>query len=270
MTNPSNLDAQCDVREKGDRRASTERRTGGDRRRNAETRRPIIHVTPTVLRVLVLVERTGEQEDLAVVRNIPWRIAADSLHSEQGAAELAASLATLATEERLSGSRAEVLLSNELCVTRAMTGAVEDVQRESVELRERSQLYLSLGPGKKVIAADSTPLDARHSHALLTVATEQTLQVIYRAVESAGMELAGIRSAQVSLARAVEFACQASESAALVVGVDNGSVELGVMGGGRLFLDYRPGGGTRVDQLGDLLRQHHTRLPTLLPTAPWA
>ncbi len=32
------------------------------------------------------------------------------------------------------------------------------------------------------------------------------------------------------------------------------------MSGGRLFLDYRPGGDTHVEQLGELLRQHHTRL----------
>ncbi len=243
-----------------DRRGEADRRIGGDRRRSAELRTPLIHITPDALYVLVIVESSGDRPTIGICRSIPWRVDADSLHDKQGENELAAALAKLANEERLSGARVEVLLSSDLCVTRAVTGVSDNVAREASALRERSQLYLSLGPGKKVIATSSTPLDARHSHALLTVATEQTLDAIHRAVQSSGLELGAIRSAQVCLARTVQADTDSGQAAALVVGVENRRVEIGVMSGGRLFLDYRPGGDTRGHQLADLLSQHHTRL----------
>lgn len=258
MKNPTNDPVDSPNNDR--RRRPSDRRTGGDRRRNVDTKRPIIHVARSMLRMLVVVERSGDQQNLAICRTLRWRQEAESLQSPQGAAELTAALNTLVHEERLAGTTAEVLLSSDLCVTRAITGVVDEVQRETASLRERSQLYLSLGAGKKVIASSSTPLDARHAHAMLTVATEQTLQIVSKAVETVGMELGAIRSAQVSLARAVHHVQGSEAGAQLVVGVDQGNIELGIMSGGRLFLDYRPGGDTHVDHLADLLGQHHTRL----------
>lgn len=244
----------------GDRRGQSERRTSGDRRRNNEQRTAIVHVTPNMLRMLVVVTRSGGQTPLAVCRSVRWRESAESLHCPEGARELSAAMQQLVSAERLAGARVEVLLSSELCVTRAVTGVAEDVHREAAALRERSQLYLSLGPGKKVIASSSTPLDARHAHTLLTVATEQTLRTVSQAIESAGMDLVAIRAAQVALANMVEHWQQGEKQAVLAIGVDGNKVELGVMAAGRLFLDYRPGGDADVDKLSDLLAQHHTRL----------
>lgn len=243
----------------GDRRHN-DRRTGGDRRRNSDTRTAIIHITRSQLRVLVVVHRAGGQQPLAICRNVPWRIDADSLYSSQGAAELAAAVAKVAGEERLAGSQAEVLLGSELCVTRAVSGAVDEVQREINVLRERSQLYLSLGPGRKVSATSTTPLDARHSHAMLTVATEQSLRAVSEALESAGIELLAIRSAQVAVAHTVQRAEGDNSTAALSIGVDGGTIEFGIMKAGRLFLDYLPGGDASVENVTQLVAQHHTRL----------
>lgn len=242
------------------RRSQSERRAGNDRRRNADRRTPLIHITPTMLRVLIVVDRAEGERGLAICRSIPWQVDSSTLHSPQGAAELSAAMSKLASEERLAGTNAEVLLSSQLCVTRAVTGVLDDVQRESASLRERSQLYLSLGPGSKVISTSSTPLDARHAHALLTVATEQTLQVVLQAVDAAGIELAGIRSAQVALARVAHHMDDQQPGAHLIVDIDDQHVELGVVSAGRLFLDYRPGGEATIEDLSGLLTQHHTRL----------
>ncbi|CAK9037525.1 Secretin OutD (General secretion pathway protein D) (Pectic enzymes secretion protein OutD) (Type II secretion system protein D) (T2SS protein D) [Durusdinium trenchii] len=232
----------------------------GDVTRTLEARTVVVHVTPSELRALVLVHRTGEQQPLAICRRVPWRIDAESLYTLQGEAELGAAIVKLAAEERLAGSQAEVLLGSELCVTRAVSGGVDHVQREIATLRERSQLYLSLGPGRKVSATSTTPLDARHSHAMLTVATEQTLRALSQAFEAAGIEIVAIRSAQVALAHTVHHMEGDETSAALTIGVESGSVELGIMKAGRLFLDYRPGGDVSVEQVTHLLAQHHTRL----------
>lgn len=248
-----------DNRASGDRRQN-DRRNGGDRRRNSETRTAILHITQSELRLLVLVHRTGDQEPLAVCRSAPWRIDAETLYSPQGEAELSAAVAKLASQERLAGAQAQVLLGTELCVTRAVAGTIDEVQREIATLRDRSQLYLSLGPGKKVTATSTTPLDARHSHALLTVATQQTLHVLTKAIESAGIELVAIRSARVALAHTVHQAQGEGAPAALAIGVDGKTIELGIMKAGRLFLDYRPGGEAGVQQAPVLVAQHHTRL----------
>ncbi len=194
-------DQPLNQRGSSDRRDRSDRRAGSDRRRNAEVRTPIIHLTANALRVLVLTEGPGDQGKLAVGQSMPWRFEAESLHTAQGAQELTAALTKLVGRDKLNGAQAEVLLSSDFCVTRAVTGVADEVQRETAALRERSQLYLSLGPGKKVIASSSIPLDARHAHALLTVTTEQTLHVLRQAIESAGMEVAAIRSAQVCLSR---------------------------------------------------------------------
>lgn len=249
-----------DRRADDERRAPSERRATSERRRNANTRSVVVHIGHSMLRAVVIVERGSEQNELAITRSVRWRDQADSLHSDLGAIELSVAIAKIASEERLAGSQARVVLCGDFCVTRAVAGASEDVQRESALLRERSQLYLSLGSGKKLIASSSTPLDARHSHALLTVATEQTLHTVSHAIEAAGMELKFIGSSQVALARMVEEVGQDTGEATLLVQVDEGKVELGIVSGGRLFLDYRPGGNLEMGQLAQLLRQHHTRL----------
>ncbi|QDU57127.1 hypothetical protein Pan181_33410 [Aeoliella mucimassa] len=213
-----------------------------------------------MLHAVIVVERPGEQQDLAVCRSLQWRASNEPLHAPETKHELTAALTKLSTEERLAGSGAVLLLSSEMCVTRAVTGTTEHVNRETGQLRERSQLYLMLGPGRKVIASSSTPLDARHSYALLSVATEQTLQVLKQTVEASGMEVDSIQSSQVALARTVHLARRSKSKADLVISVNDSRVELGVMGGGRMFLDYRPGGGVDIQQLGKLLVQHHTRL----------
>ncbi|MGI9456512.1 MAG: PilN domain-containing protein [Aeoliella sp.] len=243
-----------------DRRAAPERRLGSDRRRHSDARIPIIQIGHSMLRLAIVADQAGDEEDLVITRSLRWRNEAQSLHTEKGITELKEALATLSAEERLSGTRARVLLNSDLCVTRAITGASEEVQRETGQLRERSQLYLSLGPGKKVIASSSTLLDARHSHALLTVATQNTLIVVSSAVEAAGMQIEVIESAQVALARLIGRSSADDQEASIVVQVDEGGIELGVMSGGRLFLDYRPGGHTHIDQLADLVKQHHARL----------
>ena len=242
------------------RRSAPERRFGSERRRNAEVRTPVIQIGHSMLRLAIVIDRTDDERPLILTRSIRWRNNAKNLFDDQGATELREALRTLATEERLSGTRVRVLLNSDLCVTRAVTGVTDEVQREVALLRERSQFYLSLGSGRKVVASSSTPLDARHSHALLTVATEQTLQVVLQAILSAGMEVDVIESAQVAIARVVGLLENDENEAAIVVQVGQGGIELGVMRHGRLFLDYRPGGHTHVDHLADLLSQHLTRL----------
>src|SRR5882757_11530618 len=127
-----------------DRRNSTERRNVSERRKSSEGRYAIIEVCRSMLH-LALVARTPNNDnsgDRVVTRSIRWRKEANSLHSEQGIAELTDAFRTLVSEERLAGARVRIALGGEYCVTRVITGPTDDVRREFAELEERSLRYL--------------------------------------------------------------------------------------------------------------------------------
>ena len=107
-----------------------------------------------------------------------WRREADSLRTEQGQSELTEALRRVSADLRLAGTSTWVALTGDYCVTRVISGTNEYVRREIAELEQRSCLYLSLGHGAKALAANFQPIDARHSHALLSVVNQNTIDVV--------------------------------------------------------------------------------------------
>ena len=79
----------------------------------------------------------------------------------------------------------------------------EVVRRELAQLEERSALYLSLGTGPKALAASVRQIDARHQHALLTVANKKTLETIVAAADRLGIEIDTIEPSLVAMSRCV-------------------------------------------------------------------
>lgn len=248
-----------DRRTETDRRDPTDRRAGHDRRRNADLRTPILQIGPSLLRLAIYVERTNGASPLLITRTVPWRDQADSLHSPLGFAELQKALTLLVVEERLAGTSAIVLLGSDYCVTRVVAGNSDQVEREIQQIRERSQHYLALGSGPKVVASSSSQLDARHTHALLTITTQQTLKGIVEAVDEAGLQLQRVESSQVALAHLLSVAHSTPEPL-ISIHLESERVALGIACQGRLFLDYRPGGRLTSSQLTDVLSEHHSRL----------
>ncbi len=234
----------------------------GDRRRQGEGRYVIFEVCRSMLHLALVVRNTGAEgsADRIVTRSIRWRNDATSLNTDQGIHELTDAVRTLVAEERLSGAKVRIALGGEFCVTRVITGPTEDVRREFAELEERSLRYLTLGPGPKALAGNTQQLDARHQHALLAVANQQTLDHLMQISDAVGLQIESIEPSLIALSRAQAQLRESCKEAALLIQIDEGAAELGICHGGRLLLDYRPGGHVDAENVADLVAQHLSRL----------
>jgi hypothetical protein len=248
------------LRTPAERRASADRRQSVERRRSSDGRDAVIEVCRSTLHLALVAHGSGAEPDRVVTRSYPWRKKSKSLFSDVGAQELTQAIRTLVTEERLVGARVRIALSGEFCVTRVVTGSTDEVRRESAEVEERSHRYLTLGPGRKVVAHSVQQLDARHVHALLTVANQRTLDALLAIADSVGIEIATIEPSLVALSRAQAWLRDGCQDACLVIQLDDSGAELGICHGGRLLLDYRPTGRTNAANVANVLALHLTRL----------
>lgn len=247
-----------------ERREPQERRQTKERRRPSENRCAAFELCRSTLQLALVVAGDGAKNDRVITRSIRWRHEAPSLHTEVGARELAAAFKALVAEERLSGATTRIALNGEFCVTRVVTGSSEKVRRELDELIGRSNQYLLLGAGEKVTAESIQPLDARHEHALLSVANQNTLQLLVNISDSTGLKTAVIEPSLVALSRAQAQLAGGVEEACLIIQLDEGEAELGVCHRGRLLLDYRPGGHTDADNIADIVAEHLQRVERFL------
>jgi hypothetical protein len=158
------------------------------------------------------------------------------------------------------GAEIRIVLSGEFCIMRVVRGAVEEVRAELGRLEQRSRLYLSLGPGEKVLVSDSRALDARHAHAVAATCNRATLETIQSAAAAAGIEIAAIEPGLSALSRAVSRLPDVPDAPYLLVNLAQSATEIGVCHEGKLLLDYRPGGATHTAELGALLESHLNRL----------
>ena len=263
-------------RRQGNRRGAPDRRQASDRRRGSDARNAVFEVCRTHLHMALVVRTGGGEPDKVVTRSIPWRVESTSLYSEVGVAELTTAFRTLVTEEKLVGATVRIALGGEFCVTRVISGSTDEVRREFAELEDRSHRYLTLGPGRKILASCVQQLDARHDHALLTIANQRTLEALLDIADTVGIQLATIEPSLVALSRAQARLREGSQDVSLVIQLDAGtrdgpndpgagsSAELGICYRGRLLLDYRPGGHTDSTNVASIVAQHLTRLQRYL------
>ena len=263
-------------RRQGDRRDAPDRRQAADRRRGSDSRSAVFEVCRTHLHMALVIRTGGDEPNKLVTRSIRWRQQSTSVHSEAGVEELTQAFRTLVAEEKLAGATVRVALSGEFCVTRVVSGSSDEVRREFAELEERSHRYLTLGPGRKIVATCVGQLDARHDHALMTVANQRTLEALLEIADRVGIQLATIEPSLVALSRAQARLRNGCQDANLVIQLDAGtrsgpndpgagsSAELGICHRGRLLLDYRPGGHTDSTNVASIVAQHLTRLQRYL------
>jgi hypothetical protein len=245
-----------------DRRAASERRQASDRRRTSDLRHAVFELCRSKLNLALVVR--GEEGDKVVTRSVRWRNAATSLHTERGVEELTEAFKTLVADERLAGARVRIALGGEYCVTRVVTGPTDEVRREFAALEERSHRYLTLGPGRKALSRSFQPLDARHQHAMLTVTSQRTLDLLLRVAKAAGVQIESIEPSLVALSRAQANLRDGCSDACMLIQVDEAAAELGICHRGRLLLDYRPGGNTGTENIAAVVGQHLVRLQRYL------
>jgi Tfp pilus assembly protein PilN len=251
-------------RRSDERREFEDRRQVAERRRLSENRYAAFEVCRSTLHLALVARGEGDHADRVVTRSIRWRKEAPSLHTEAGARELTEAFQLLVAEEHLAGANTRIALNGEFCVTRVVTGPTEQVRRELGELEERSNQYLLLGPGEKVTAECSQQLDARHEHALLSVASQNVLHLLVGISASVGIKTKTIEQSLVALSRAQARLAGGVQEACLIIQLDEGEAELGVCHQGRLLLDYRPGGHADADNIAEIVAEHLGRVQRYL------
>ncbi len=230
-------------------------------RRNKNTlRTAVVELSGPRLNLVVIDESPSGQPSLVRTRTATWREPGQSMHSEAGTASLSSALKRLVAAEHLEGQKLHVALNGDYCVTRAVTGTKDHVRQELAKLQERSNLYLALGPGFKVVAVNVRALDARHDHGLVSVANRRTLDALATAARRAGVTIERVEASLVSLSRLVGHLGLDRESPLLLLNLGDDGAELGISHGGRLVLDYRPGGRSASADVASIVVRHLSRL----------
>ncbi len=191
---------------------------------------------------------------------VPWRSESRSLHSDQGVRELNAGMKALVAQEKLAGSKVALTLTGDYCVTRTVTGDTEHVRRELAMIEERSEMYLSLGTGPKSVATSIHNLDARHQHAVLTIANSNTLDTVLKAASDAGLDVGLVEPSLVALCRLLACTRRDTDEPVLIIGISENGVEVGISHRGQLLLHYRPAGHSAPDEVADAVIRHLPRL----------
>jgi hypothetical protein len=246
-------------RRANNRRASEDRRRR-DRRRAGDDRKLVVEIVGAELHVVAYTQRDAGQPDQLIADSIVWKDQAAALHAPEARDDLAKALRTLVKKHALHGVPMRVVLSGENCVTRVIRGTVETVRSELAQLEQRSRLYLSLGPGPKVVVSWAREMDARHRHVLAVVCNKATLNAINYAAEAAGLPIAGIETVLSAVNRALAKTDLPPLDPCLIVHMAEGSAEIGIAGHGMLLLDYRPGGQITPETISQLVKEHLNRL----------
>ena len=216
-----------------------------------------IQVGASDLRLTILTSTAGQ--DRIQVDCLKWRHDTP-LYSEESAGNLGTAMRELATKWDLGQTPLTICLSSELCVARVIAGQTEEVATEMHELESRCKLYLSLGPGQKVMSRAIRKVDIRRDHGLAAVVNERLLILLATALRQVSIQVNSIEPSAVGLCRLVGHIGIDKEKPVLILSTGESSNEIFISHQGHLFLDYRPAG--RVDQaeLVELLEHHLARL----------
>lgn len=210
---------------------------------------------------LLILERSADGSDARVRhRHLQWQRHSETLASEAGCQELAATLTTLAVEEKLQGVPIVVSLSNDYCVTRVVSGENDQVRQEVKELTERSSGYISLGVGQKLTATSETAIDARQKRVWVTVANQNVLDALDRVFSTAKLNIERIEHSLAALCRVVNHTGDDQDAPVILVDLVDSSVDVGISYQGQLLLDYRPSGAQARESIGVIVSRHTKRL----------
>jgi len=230
--------------------------------KTAQKNSPVVAIEIGHTQLVMTRVRRGDTDREASVgtRALGWRESATTIHSDTGIEEVSTALKTLAAEEKLAGSIVRLTLDADACVTRVVTGSTDHVRRELTALEERSSLYLSLGPGEKSLATHLRSIDARHQHALLSVANRRTIDALLNAAGDAGLIVDAIEPSIVALCRLLGHLGQDADQPVLIVNLGKHGVEMGISHRGSLLLHYPPGGRFVLAEVAGIVGRHLTRL----------
>ncbi|MGE0760529.1 MAG: PilN domain-containing protein [Pirellulaceae bacterium] len=218
-----------------------------------------VEISRDTVKMVIVDRQEGGVRDVRGYRT-RWLHDAVSLDADQGVVELTRALKSLVEQNKLAGGTVNVALSSDFCVTRVVAGEADKMVSEMSHLRERSAHYLSLGAGPKAVSECVQPIDMKNSQGWLTVTNRETLDLIIRALEEAGLHAALVEHSMVAVSRAVGRMGGDASSPVIVIELGESGVDLGISYHGKLLFDYRPGGIRSQDHIAEIVEKHLERI----------
>lgn len=153
-----------------------------------------------------------------------------------------------------------LVISDALAVTRIATGTSAAVSAEQQDINQRSQLYLGLGSGEKLIGELRIEDSPDHVYAATVVSPLQRLQLIFEAIDQSKLKLASIEPVVLATTRQIGLLGLDGERPLLLVFMDRDRCEVAISHRGRLMLSYRIGEGRDMRTAAALVANHLVRL----------
>jgi hypothetical protein len=194
------------------------------------------------------------------VYTVDWNSEKLNLESLEAVQKLTGSLSTLAKQHNLTKFTIRLCLADSLAVTRVVTGDLDSVEIELEQLKVRSQLYISLGLGKKLTGNYQTKLDHQTEYALTTIVNQRMLQAIYGAFLSAKLSIESIEPMAISLTNAFGLLGLDSDRPVLYGSIHENHCDLGISRSGRLMLAYPISGFKEPGEVANQIKSNLVRL----------
>lgn len=173
-------------------------------------------------------------------RTVHWRFNSQSILDEDGQQELTKAITNFLRSEKLPVGRLAFTLGPEYCTTKTLWGTKEEVHGRIVELEHRSQRYVTLGPGMKLVVRASTPMDGRHELAVVATVNRSALEAFTKAAQQTGFKLERAEPATVAMSRLLHIARKDAKSPQMYVVHDESGVTMAASFKGNLLVDFTP------------------------------
>jgi hypothetical protein len=194
------------------------------------------------------------------VNKVIWNSERLNLESFEAVQKLTATLATLGKQHNFTRLPIRLCLADSLAVTRVVTGDSDSVKQELEQLRVRSQLYISLGLGKKLTGNYQTKLDHQTEYALTTIVNQRMLQAIYGAFLGAKLSLESIEPMSVSITNAFGLLGLDNDRPILYGSIHSKHCDLGISRCGRPMLAYPISGFKEPGEVANQIKSNLVRL----------
>ncbi|PQO30388.1 hypothetical protein DTL21_23815 [Bremerella cremea] len=233
----------------------------GKRNNKTNSNRPILtlQIGHTLVRAILFRHEQGRVVEFQSLEET-WQSGNLKISSTEGAIGLKDAFRRLLQKLPRNVEATYITLSGEFCVTRVVSDTNENVLHEIREIESRSNLYLSLGHGPKVVAGNIIQQDPRHQHATVSVVHRQTIEAILEISKSVGLSVISIEPSVISLCRLMGAMEVDREAPVLLMCPGQTGVEIAISYQGRLYLDYRPAGVAKQEDVVDALVHHLERL----------
>ena len=193
-----------------------------------------------------------------------------------GATALAIAIDRLQQRHGIGRHRVAVTLDGDFCVTRILAGSPDSMTFDLAALADRTQRYLGLGPGRKIIGTgwidrdiEAEPKDRPTGNkrgdgplrvAATGVVNESIGRHLRQVFELTDLNVTWVEPSLVAIARLIRNDPRVGGGVALIADGTGQRWDIGIAYDGCLWMDYRPTGTETIEGLKAVLTSHRQRL----------